>query len=166
MLYYPNNTIQHAGVALGIGGVAGHLHLNKLRGDYSDFGRTELIQNYSAVTGACMIMRTEIYNEVKGLDSENLSVAFNDIDICIRIRECGYSIVWTPYAEMLHHESASRGSDQTSDKIARFTREVKYMQEKWNDKLEKDPYYNPNFSLKDGYYSIGNRPRIIKPWLN
>ena len=165
MLYYPNNTIQHAGVALGIGGVAGHLHLNKPRGYFGDFGRTELIQNYSAVTGACMIMRTEIYNEVNGLDAENLSVAFNDIDICIRIREAGYLIVWTPYAEMMHHESASRGSDQSSDKIARFTREVKYMKEKWNTILEKDPFYNPNFSLKDGYYTIATRTRTPKPWL-
>ncbi|MBI36939.1 MAG: glycosyl transferase, family 2 [Alphaproteobacteria bacterium] len=164
LLYYPDNTIQHAGVALGIGGVAGHLHINKPRGTTGYFGRAEISQNISAVTGACMVMRKEVFQKVGGLNADNLSVAFNDIDLCIRIREEGLKLIWTPFAELYHHESASRGSDQTADKVGRFNREIEYMKEAWGEILLTDPFYSPNLSLKNGNFTLADNPRTKKPW--
>ncbi|MDK1020496.1 MAG: glycosyltransferase [Candidatus Hydrogenedentes bacterium] len=166
MLYYPDDTIQHAGVALGLGGVAGHLHYRWPRGTPGYFGRAELVQNCSAVTAACMVMRAEVFREVGGLDADNLPVAFNDIDLCIRIRERGYSIVWTPFAELYHHESASRGSDAAPNASVRFAREVQYMRRRWDAVLEDDPFYNPNLSLspEDGSFALAVKPRVDKPW--
>ena len=165
LLYYPDDTIQHAGVALGIGGVAGHLHVNNDRGTAGYFGRAEISQNISAVTGACMVMRKEVFLKVGGLNSDNLSVAFNDIDLCIRIRKEGLKVIWTPYAELYHHESASRGSDQTADKVGRFNKEIDYMKETWDEILLTDPFYSPNFSLKNGNFSLADNPRTKKPWV-
>jgi GT2 family glycosyltransferase len=153
MLYYDNDTIQHAGVILGIGGVAGHSHKHFDRGAHGYFSRLELVQNLSAVTAACMVVRKEIYDELGGLE-EALSVAFNDVDFCLRVREAGYKNVFTPYAELYHHESVSRGTEDSPEKKARFNGEVSMMEDRWGDKLEKDPYYNKNLTLTKEDFSV------------
>lgn len=148
MLYYPDDSIQHAGVILGIGGVAGHAHKGMARGSYGYMSRAAIIQNYSAVTAACMLIRRNVWEEVGGLD-ESFEVAFNDVDMCMRIRKAGYLIVWTPYAELYHYESKSRGSEDTPEKQKRFEGEVRRFQERWRAELEAgDPYYSPNLTLK------------------
>ena len=164
MLRYPDGRIQHAGVVGGLGGVAGHAHIGRPQGDHGYFGRAALTQNLSAVTGACLVMRKSLYQEVAGLDETNLSIAFNDIDLCLRLRERGYLIVWTPYAELIHHESASRGSDFAPAEIARFRRECAYMERRWGDVLADDPYYNPNHSLELPGFRLAFPPRVEKPW--
>lgn len=147
MLYYPDNTVQHAGVILGIGGIAGHSHKYYQRNDYGYMSRMSLAQNLSAVTAACMMVRTSVFNEVEGFD-ETLQVAFNDVDLCMKIRKAGYLIVFTPYAEAYHYESKSRGIEDTPEKQRRFAREIQRFRDKWDDVLEAgDPYYNPNLSL-------------------
>lgn len=162
MLYYPNDTVQHAGVILGIGGVAGHAYHGLQRGNPGDKHRAALTQAVSAVTGACLAVRAGVYREVGGLD-ETLAVAFNDIDFCIRVREAGYRNVWTPFAEMYHHESASRGYEDTPEKIARFKKEEALMKERWGNLLQSDPYYNVNLALDASPYSLAYPPRTWHP---
>jgi GT2 family glycosyltransferase len=167
MLYYPNDTIQHAGVVLGIGGVAGHIHKYLPRGISGYSSRAALIQNFSVVTAACMLMRRSVFEEVGGLNEDNLPVAFNDVDLCIRIHNSGYRILWTPYAELYHYESATRGSDHTPEQLPRFVKEVNYMKQRWEDILNNDPYYSPNLSLESGEnFSLAYPPRVKRPWLN
>lgn len=158
MLYYPNDTIQHAGVILGIGGVAGHAYVGMQRGYPGDKHRAGLAQSLSAVTAACAVMRTEVFKQVGGLD-EGLQVAFNDIDLCLRVRRAGYRNLWTPFAELYHHESASRGYENTPEKIARFKREERFMKERWGDDLSADPYYNLNFTLTSTPFTLAYPPR-------
>lgn len=147
MLYYPDDTIQHAGVILGIGGVAGHSHKYFKRGDYGYASRLCISQNLSAVTAASMMIRSDVYKQIGGLD-EGFAVAFNDVDLCMKIREAGYLIVWTPYAEAYHYESKSRGFEDTPEKQMRFKGEIDRFMDKWGETLEKgDPYYNPNLTL-------------------
>lgn len=164
MLYYPDDTIQHAGVIVGLGGVAGHWHLGAKRGMTGYSGRAALTQDLSAVTAACMVMRRSVFDEVGGMDEEHLPVAYNDIDLCLRIREKGYRIVWTPYAELYHHESASRGKDNTPEKRARFQHESDWMHERWAAWLENDPAYNPNLTLHASWPYLARAPRQEKPW--
>ncbi|MGH8032307.1 MAG: glycosyltransferase family 2 protein [Luteimonas sp.] len=158
MLYYPNNTIQHAGVILGIGGVAGHAYVGGWRGYAGDKHRAGLVQNLSAVTAACVVVRADVFNQVGGLD-EQLTVAFNDIDFCLRVREAGYRNLWTPFAELYHHESATRGYETTPEKIARFKDEERFMKDRWGQMLQEDPYYNPNFALDMSPFSLAFPPR-------
>ena len=154
MLYYPDDTIQHAGVILGIGGVAGHAHKNLLRGDYGYMSRATIAQNLSAVTAACMMVPRDVWEKVHGLD-EAFEVAFNDVDLCMRIREAGYLIVWTPYAELYHYESKSRGYEDTPEKQKRFEGEAHRFQGRWKKELEEgDPYYNPNLTLDREDFSV------------
>lgn len=154
MLYYPDDTVQHAGVILGIGGIAGHSHKYYARGDNGYMSRLTLAQNLSAVTAACMMVKTAVYHEVGGLD-ETLAVAFNDVDFCMKIREKGYLIVFTPYGEAYHHESKSRGLENTKEKKERFYRETVTFIKKWNAILEAgDPYYNPNLTLLHEDFSL------------
>lgn len=154
MLYYPDNTIQHAGVIVGLGGVAGHSHKYFPRGSAGYMSRLTIAHNLSAVTGACMMIRRDVWDQVKGLD-EGFEVAFNDVDLCMRIRKAGYLIVWTPYAELYHHESKSRGSEDTLEKQKRFQGEVKRFQTRWKKELaEGDPYYNPNLTLSREDFSL------------
>ena len=162
-LWYPNGTIQHAGVILGAGGIGSHAHLG-LRDEDGYFSRPHLTQNLSAVTAACMLVRKEIYTQLGGLDEINLAVAFNDVDFCLRLRDAGYRIVWTPHAELFHHESASRGFEDTMEKRQRFLAEVKYMETKWAKALEADPAYNPNLSLANKLFALALPPRVGKPW--
>lgn len=163
MLYYPDDTIQHAGVILGLGGVAGHAHHGFSRGEKGYYGRAGLIQNFSAVTAACMMMRRTVFDEVGGFD-ERLAVAFNDVDLCIRIRDKGYRILWTPYAEFYHYESLSRGPESTPERFPKFIEEIEYMQNKWGVSLFNDPCYNPNLSLCNGRFELCFSPRVKKPW--
>lgn len=164
-LYYGDDTIQHAGVVTGINGVANHIHKNLPREHPGHFGRLRLVQNMSCVTAACLIMRKAVFEEVGGLDEENLAVAFNDVDLCLRIRDQGYFLVWTPHAELYHLESASRGSDMAPDKIARFMREIRHMHSRWGKSLVEDPFYNPNLTLDSPDFALAFPPRTAKPWL-
>lgn len=157
-LLYPNNSLQHGGVILGIGGVAGHSHKHVSANETGYFGRAVLHQSFSAVTAACLVVRKEVYNEVNGLD-ESFAIAFNDVDFCLRVRDAGYRNVWTPYAEMIHHESVSRGGEDNPEKIARFNGEVTRMIERWGDALLKDPAYNPNLTLDHEDFGLAWPPR-------
>lgn len=152
-LYYPNDTIQHAGVVLGIGGVAGHSHrfLPRASSGYCD--RLRVVQNYSAVTAACLLVRKSVYNSVGGL-TEALAVAFNDVDFCLKVQALGLRNLWTPYAELYHHESISRGADNTSKKRKRALKEAQYMKDHWGALLECDPAYNPNLTLMHEDFSL------------
>ena len=155
-LYYPDHTIQHAGVILGLGGLAGHAFCNAEINNVGYMGRLIYAQNLSAVTGACLMMRRTVWDEIGGLD-EAFAVAFNDVDLCMRIRQAGYLIVWTPFAELYHYESKSRGMDNTPEKRKRFKGEVLRFQERWRKELDAgDPYYNPNFSLDREDFFWGN----------
>lgn len=157
MLYYPDDTIQHAGVILGIGGVAGHSHKYFKRGDYGYASRLCIAQNLSAVTAASMMIRSDVYKQIGGLD-EGFAVAFNDVDLCMKIREAGYLIVWTPYAEAYHYESKSRGFEDTPEKQERFKGEIDRFMDKWGETLEQgDPYYNPNLTLTEENFSINDK---------
>ncbi len=154
LLYYPDDTVQHAGVILGIGGVAGHSHKYFKRGDTGYMSRLSLAQNLSAVTAACMMVKTEVYHKVGGLN-EDLAVAFNDVDFCMKIRREGYLIVFTPYAEAYHYESKSRGLEDTPEKQKRFRGEMDKFISVWNQELEAgDPYYNPNLSITHEDFSV------------
>ncbi|MBY6190515.1 glycosyltransferase family 2 protein [Microbulbifer agarilyticus] len=153
-LYYPNDTVQHGGVILGIGGVAGHAHKYFHRHDYGYFSRLHLVQNLSAVTAACLLVRKSIFEQVGGLDEENLAVAFNDVDLCLKVREAGYRNLWTPNAELYHHESVSRGADDTQAKRRRAQREAEYMRRRWGHVLDSDPAYNPNLTLIHEDFSL------------
>lgn len=162
MLYYPDDTVQHAGVIVGLGGVAGHAHAHQPRGLA---GRARHVRSVSAVTAACLLVRRDSYLQVGGLD-ESLAIAFNDIDFCLRLGALGLRTLWTPFAELYHHESASRGSEDTTDKQARFEREVQLMLTRWDGQLNADPYYNPNLSLVVGHeYALADPPRaLLSDW--
>ncbi|WP_311944932.1 glycosyltransferase family 2 protein [Halomonas piscis] len=153
-LYYPNDTIQHAGVILGLGGVAGHSHKYFPRRHPGYFYRLHLAHNLSAVTGACLLMRKALFKEVGGLNEEHLAIAFNDVDLCLKVREAGYRNLWTPYAELYHHESVSRGEDDNPAKRARARAEQDYMRRTWRDVLDHDPAYNPNLTLAHEDFSL------------
>jgi glycosyltransferase involved in cell wall biosynthesis len=158
-LWYPDETLQHGGVVLGIGGVANHSHKHLARGRKGYFGRADLIQSFSAVTAACLVVDRVHYEAVGGLDEVNLKVAFNDVDFCLRLREAGLRNVWTPYAELFHHESATRGEDIQPEKRQRFVAEVDYMMQHWGSVLERDPAYNPNLTSKLEDFTLSWPPR-------
>lgn len=121
--------------------------------------RAQLAQNMSVVTAACLLIRREVYEQVGGLD-ERLQVAFNDVDFCLRVREAGYANLWTPYAELYHHESASRGYEDTPEKKRRFEGEVHFMLERWGKVLNEDPAYNPNLTLTGTPFDLAFPPRV------
>ncbi|HEX6833481.1 MAG TPA: glycosyltransferase family 2 protein, partial [Rudaea sp.] len=151
-LLYGDDTIQHAGVIVGPGGVAGHAHLFSPGDDPGYFSRIRLVQNLSAVTFACAMTRRAVFEQVGGLNADDLKIAFNDVDYCLRVREAGYLIVYTPYALLHHYESKSRGYEDTPEKQARFSTEVLYMQKRFKSLIERgDPYYNPRLSLSNSF---------------
>lgn len=158
MLYFPDNTIQHAGVILGFNGVGVHAYADRPRGWVGMMLRARLLQNYSAMTAACLLVRKDVFNQVRGLD-ERLKVAYNDIDFCLRIRQAGYLNVWTPYAELYHHESASRGSDLDEAKRQRFDLEVQLMMSRWGSLIRADPAYNPNLASTGNTFDLAFPPR-------
>lgn len=153
-LYYPDDTIQHAGVVLGLGGIAGHIMCRASKEDPGYLGRMISVQEISAVTAACMMVKKSDFDAVGGLD-ETFQVAFNDIDLCMKFSAAGKKIIFTPYAELYHYESKSRGLEDTPEKQFRFDKEVKRFQEKWAQQLEMgDPYYSPNLSVTEGDCSL------------
>jgi len=160
-LWYPDSTLQHGGVILGLGGVAGHAFPNIPRGHPGYFNRAMLQQNCSAVTGACMAVRKTVFEELGGFDEVNLGVTFNDIDFCLRLTQRGYRIVWTPYANLVHYESASRGHQRTREEQTEFERAVDYMQKTWGTQLMHDPFYNLNLSLNPPGFEIAFPPRYL-----
>ena len=147
MLYYPDDTIQHAGVVTGLGGYAGHSHKYRPRGGSGYLFRAATVQDFSAVSGACLLVKTSVYDEVGGLD-EGFAVAFNDVDFCLRVREAGYRIAWTPYAELYHYESKSRGGDEKDPvKARRFAAEQQRLYDRHGrENILDDPYYNPSLT--------------------
>lgn len=162
MLYYPDDTIQHAGVVLGVHGVAAHFYCGAPRGFAGQMGRARLVQELSAVTAACLLVRREVFNAVGGLD-ESLRVAFNDIDFCLRVRRAGFRNLWTPFAELYHHESATRGYEDSPEKLRRFQSEVDYMLAEWSAVLTRDPAYSPNLTLTGTPNDLAFPPRAEMP---
>jgi GT2 family glycosyltransferase len=163
-LHYPDGSLQHAGVIVGLGGVADHGHRYLPREEPGYFGRAQVVHNLSAVTAACLVVRRDVYLQVGGLDDEHLAVAFNDVDFCLRLRDAGYLNVWTPYAELIHHESVSRGAEDTPEKQAREASEIEFMTRRWGARLSRDPYYSPNLSLDSENFDLAWPPRGPKPW--
>ncbi len=155
-LYYPDKTIQHAGVVLGLGAhrTAGHSHYMQHRENLGYMGRLCYAQDVSAVTGACLMVKKSLFDKIGGL-GEDFAISLNDVDFCIRLRQKGLLNVFTPFAELYHYESASRGSDMSGDNAERYNKESEYFRNKWKDVLEAgDPYYNPNFSLDRSDFSL------------
>src|SRR5262249_31769086 len=146
MLLRPDDTIQQAGGILGMSGVAGHACHGKPRGSSEYFGRAHLEQDVSCITAACMVIRRAVFEQVGGFD-EQLAVAYNDVDLCIRVRAAGWRIIWTPTAELYHLESASTGRHDSTSRSTEFQKEVGVMRERWGTVLDSDPYYSPNLSL-------------------
>lgn len=155
-LHYPDNCgIQHAGIIIGIGGYAGHAHKRTPSDKPGYFGRTQLIQNFSAVTGACLMTRKDVFLSVGGFNENELKVAANDVDYCLRVRKKGLRIVYTPFSELIHYESISRGYEDTYEKIERFNKEKTYFAKQWLKILNSgDPYYNPNLTLDREDFSL------------
>lgn len=164
-LLYPDNTVQHAGVIIGLGGIAGHAFVG-LDGNHPGyFGRAFIQQDLSAVTAACLMVRRAVYEEVGGLE-EQLKVAFNDVDFCLKVRKAGYLVVMNPNVRLYHYESKSRGAEDTPEKHARFASEVNYMAEHWRDILESgDPYYNKNLTLIKGDFSMKGKDEVAPSYI-
>jgi GT2 family glycosyltransferase len=152
-LLYPDGRIQHAGVVIGLGGVAGHAHRFARASDPGYLGRLRAVHEVSAVTAACLLIRREVFDQVGGLN-ESLTVAFNDVDFCLRVRAAGYRNLWTPFAELIHHESVSRGRDFTPVKSKRFADEYATMQRRWGVELLNDPYYSPHLTYDREDFSL------------
>lgn len=169
LLLFKDGTIQHAGVVIGIGGIASHIYREKPVEVYAPLDLPRVTHNVSAVTGACLMVKKSLYEEVKGLD-EKLAVAFNDVDFCLKLRNKGYKNIYTPFAKLTHFESVTRGYEHLDPtQEFRFVNEINYFYNKWKNIIkEGDPYYNPNLSLifNDGRYSFGEKPSIPKKFLN
>ncbi len=165
-LWYPDMTLQHAGIVLGIGDVGGHVHRGLRRQEAGNKGRAVLLQDFSAVTAACLAVRRSTYLSVGGLDEQALAVAFNDVDFCLRLQRSGLRNVWVPLVELVHHESVSRGSDREASRRLRCEREAAVMQQRWPHALRRDPAYNPNLSLERDDFSLAFPPRVnlSQPW--
>ncbi|MBQ9886472.1 MAG: glycosyltransferase family 2 protein [Lachnospiraceae bacterium] len=153
-LLYEDNTLQHAGVVIGFGGIAGHAFVGLHKDEKCYFLRSMCAQDLSAVTAACMLVKKSVFDEVGGLNEE-LAVAFNDIDFCLKVREAGKLVIYNPYAQLYHYESKSRGLEDSPEKIARFNKEVGTFKERWQDILKAgDPFYNPNLTLRDTNFAL------------
>ncbi len=152
LLLYPDNTVQHAGVVC-VGGLAGHGHKHFSKTDMGYFGALQTVNNYSAVTAACLMCRKEVFEKVSGFE-EDLAVAFNDVDFCFKLLESGFRNVYLPHVQLYHHESKSRGAETTPEKKARFQEEVQYMQQKWEHIIKNDTCYNPNLVQSAEDFSI------------
>ncbi|GAA3712731.1 hypothetical protein GCM10022421_20000 [Oceanisphaera sediminis] len=163
-LYFSDGRVQHAGDVLGPGGCATHLHGILEADDPGYMHRAVLAQDLSAVTAACFVTHKQLYQQLGGLDETNLTVAFNDVDYCLRVREAGQRVIYTPYAELYHHESVSRGKDDSPEKQARAKREAKYMRSRWGHIIERDPFYNPNLNYSQPNFKLGKIPRVSWPW--
>ena len=153
-LYYPDKTIQHAGIILGINGIAGNALVNLPYGKHAYFGIEAITRNVSAVTGACLFCRRNLYEEVGFMDNKKFKVAFNDVDFCLKLLERGYRNIYNPYIELIHYESKTRGYEDSPEKIKRFEKETENFRKRWSKLLQNDPYYNPNLSRKTVNYDI------------
>jgi|GEM_PF-253204 len=163
-LLYPDDTIQHAGIVLGLGGLAGHGHLHEPADATGYFSRLALAHEVGAVTGACLLTWRTTWESLKGLDEE-LAVAFNDVDYCLRVRhEARQRIIWTPEAVLYHHESVSRGAEDDETKVARFNTEVDRVRNRWSSELSLDPAYSPNLTLEGDSFTLARQPRFDPPW--
>lgn len=159
-LYFPDRRIQHAGVVTGLGGVAGHAFKGFTREEPgTPQFRPHVVHNVSAVTAACLLVRREVYQRAGGLDEAGLAVAFNDVDFCLKVEALGLRNLFTPFAELLHHESASRGAEDSPEKIRRFQREIEVMKQRWGTRLLNDPAYNPNLTLDAEDFGLAYPPR-------
>ncbi|MGM9428179.1 glycosyltransferase family 2 protein [Hydrogenophaga sp. MI9] len=165
-LIYPNGTIQHAGIVLGIGGWAGHAHKSFSSLAHGYVGRLTLQNNFSAVTGACMAVQKTYFMQVGGFDEVNLRVACNDVDLCLKLTELGLRNLYTPFASLYHHESATRGFEDTPEKKERFAKEVAYMWKRWPKLMANDPYYSPNLTLDAEDFGIAWPPRTRHTWVS
>ena len=163
LLLYPDHSVQHAGVIVGLSGVAGHMYADASPDDPGHAGRIYVTQDLSAVTGACQLMRRALFEQLGGLDERHLAVAYNDIDFCLRVRQAGLRVIYTPHARLLHHHSASRGSDIRAERLSSFTWEREYMRTRWAHIIFDDPFFNPNLSLsgKRGRLATAPRTRIF-----
>lgn len=159
MLLYPDRSVQHAGVIIGLGGVAGHIFAKSVAGSPGYAGRIRVAQDMNAVTGACHIMRRDLFTRLGGLDETHLAVAYNDIDLCLRVREAGLRVIYTPFAPLLHRHSASRGSDVRPERLVSYTWERDYMRLRWTRLLWDDPFFNPNLSLSGKKGRLATPPR-------
>ena len=164
LLLYPDRSVQHAGVIMGLSGVAGHMYAEAAPDDPGYAGRIQVTQDLSAVTGACQAMRRSLFERLGGLDERHLAVAYNDIDFCLRVREAGLRVIYTPHARLLHRHSASRGSDVRPERLASYTWEREYMRTRWSRIMFDDPFFNPNLSLsgKRGRLATAPRPRLFR----
>ena len=163
-LYYPSGQIQHAGVFLFDEHPGIHIYLQKNKNDPGYFNKLNLVQNYSAVTAACLAVRKELYFRVNGFDEKNLKIAYNDVDFCLKIRELGYRNLWTPFAQLIHHESLSRGNDLDESNFIRFRKEHSYMLEKWKNIISNDPFFNPNLGPDTRTNQLAFPPRVKYQW--
>ncbi len=169
LLYFPDGRIKHAGFALGFGAVVQPVHQGLRlgeRGDYGYFGRAAVVQNLSAVTAACLVMQKAVFEEIGGFDERNLPLTYSDVDLCLRIREAGYRIVWTPHAELFHYGSALHDpeTETSADRVELLNLETGYMSRRWGQVLGCDPYYNPNLRLDGSGFGLASPPRIALPW--
>ncbi|MDM0033324.1 glycosyltransferase family 2 protein [Variovorax sp. J22P271] len=165
-LLYPDETVQHGGVLLGVGGatgVAGHANKFLPATEAGYMRRGASVQSFSAVTAACLVVRKSLYEQMGGLNEVELKIAYNDVDFCLRLLEAGYRNVWTPHAELFHHESATRGSDFSPSKRQRFDQEQDYMRSKWRELIADDPAYNPNLTVYAEDFGLAWPPRV--PWI-
>jgi len=163
-LYYSDGRVQHAGDTLGPEGEAHHLHSRIGRDDGGYCDRAKLAQDLTCVTGACLLTWKRLFLEVGGLDEINLPVAFNDVDYCLKVREKGYRVLWTPFAELYHHESVTRGRDDNPEKYQFTRRQSRYIRKRWKKKHPYDPFYNPNLKTCPPDFSLSFDPPVKKPW--
>jgi O-antigen biosynthesis protein len=159
-LWFPDDTLQHGGVVLGVHGWAAHAHNHLPRGSLGYQGRMALVSEFSAVTGACLLVRKSSYEAVGGLNADALKISCNDVDLCLKLKKIGLRNVWTPFAELYHHESATRGFEDTPAKKARFAAELAYMRQHWAEALKNDPAYSPNLTLEAQDFGLAWPPRV------
>lgn len=164
-LLYPDGSLQHAGVGLGLGDAAGHLYRGRPASGPEAPRRALVAQELSAVTAACLLISRRLYRDLGGLDEAHFPVAYNDVDLCLKVTAAGRRIVWTPHARLLHRESQSRGQTDTAEKLARQMREIGHLRRRWRARLEADPHYSPNLSIYDEQSSLAWPPRLARPWL-
>ncbi len=163
-LYYSDGRVQHAGDAVGPGGCADHMHSMIEKDDPGYCNRAILAQDLSAVTAACLMTSRKLFTELGGLNAKNLPVSFNDVDYCLRVRAKGLRVIWTPHAELYHHESISRGKNLTEEQVLKTKREADYMRRRWKHLMSHDPFYNPNLSYDRPDFSLNTAPIIKRPW--
>ena len=164
LLLFKDRTIQHAGIHPGEGGLMGHGHKHLPEGSGGYFNRLNAVHEVAAVTGACMAVKRSTWFELGGLDEENLAVAYNDVDLCLKARKHGLKVIFTPYAKVVHHESVSRGVDDNPETNERLRKELETMNSRWGEALIEDPAYSPNLSYDGGSFMLSEKPRSIK-WL-